>query len=156
MNVGCDALLQSASPLALVVSDGARFLARRNSDGTCDFSTVAEESTLSLPDAKIPVRLDGVLPLTNATFTVTLLKIPTSVRIVTANDIDLDAGDFGLMTRTISVESADGIQTISATFAGNVVYYSVPNTASGWGNWAAYNQAAQYWSDYADRIQAIP
>lgn len=147
VNVGCDALLQSASPLALAVSDGARFLARRSFDGTCDFSTIAEGSMLSLPDAKIPVRIDGVLPLTNATFTVTLLKIPTSVRIVTADDIDLDADDFGLMTRTISVESADGIQTVSATFAGNVVYYSVPNTASGWGNWAAYNQAAQYWSD---------
>lgn len=144
VKVNCDALLQSASPLALDFTGGGRILARRNADGTIDSSSIAEGSTLTLPDGKIPVAFDGIIPHTNANFSATLLTIPTSVRTVTADDIDLVADDFGLMT--LDVTTANGIQTVTLR-AGNVVYYSVQNTASGWGNWAAYNQAAQYWSD---------
>lgn len=144
VNVGCDALLQSASPLALSFGENGRILARVHPDGTSEGSSIAAGSTLALAGSKIPVRLDGVIPHTNATFSAVLFTIPTSVRTVTADDIDLDADDFGLMTIDVSV--ANGLQTVSLR-AGNVVYYSVPNTAEGWGNWAAYNQAAQYWSD---------
>ena len=144
VKVNGDAMLQSASPLALDFSGGGRLLARLNTDGTTEFSSIAESSVLTLPGGKIPVKFDGVIPHTNANFSATLFKIPTSVMAVTADDIDLYADDFDLMTIVVSV--ANGIQTVSLR-AGNVVYYSVPNAASGWGNWAAYNQAAQYWSD---------
>lgn len=147
VNVGCNTMLKSASALTLTFADGTHLLARLNADGTSDYSTIAEGATLSLPGAKIPIRLDGVLPLTNGTFSATLLTIPTSVRTVTSADIDLDADDFGLMTRTITVDESNGIQTVSVTFTGNVVYYSVPNTSTTKDSWAAYNQAAQYWSD---------
>ena len=144
VNVLGDAMLQSASPLALSFGENGRILARVHPDGTSEGSSIAAGSTLALAGSKIPVRLDGVIPHTNATFSAVLFTIPTSVRTVTADDIDLDADDFGLMTIDVSV--ANGLQTVSLR-AGNVVYYSVPNTAEGWGNWAAYNQAAQYWSD---------
>ena len=147
VSVGCNAMLKSASALALTFADGTHLLARLNANGACDYSTIADGTTLSLPGEKIPIRLDGILPLTNGTFSATLLTIPTSVRAVTPTDIDLDADDFGLMTRTITVDESNGIQTVSVTFTGNVVYYSVPNTSISEGSWAAYNQAAQYWSD---------
>lgn len=144
VKVSGDAMLRSASPLALDFTGGGRILARLNQDGTIESSSIAEGSTLALADGKIPVRFDGVIPHTNTNFSATLLTIPTSVRAISADDIDLYADDFGLTTLDVTV--ANGIQTVSLR-AGNVVYYSVPNTASGWGNWAAYNQAAQYWSD---------
>lgn len=133
----------------LKLAAGAKFGALVNDDGTVTPTEIPEGVTLTLPaDGKIPVRVyGGLLPLTNSNIKVAVMTVPTSIKPNLSKEdvvLEVDASaDLGLATaKDVVVESDGTIQTVYLVLACNVVYYSTVNNS-----YAAWNQAAQYWSD---------
>lgn len=126
----------------LTLGANAKFGVEMLSGGVVTPMTIAEGATLVTEGDKIPLHVYGVLPLTNATTRIAVMKIPTSAKVVKGDDFVVTAEDLGL-SRSLSAEVTEvgGVQTVWFVMTCNVVYYSKYNAS------AAFNQGGAFWSD---------
>ena len=127
----------------LTLGANAKFGVEVFSGGIVTPMTIAEGATLVTEGEKIPLHVYGILPLTNETTRIAVMKIPTSAKVVTDDDFVVTAEDLGLSTSLgVEVTEDDGVQTVWFVMTcGKIVYYSNYNAN------ATFDQDGQYWSD---------
>ena len=107
----------------------------------------SELTSFTAPD-KLRLSVAGEIPFTNASVRVSLLQIPTSVRLITEDDIELILDEttmVGSLCRNVTLEivTEANVQTVFATLAFETVYDSTYNSNM------AINSGKATWSDNA-------